>query len=369
MVGLLVHEWIETHGGSENVFRAMADAFPDADIRCLWNDAPERFPGRNVRESWLAKTPLRRNKAAALPFMPAAWAQMKLDEYDAVLVSSHLFAHHIGGRVPAAGPRKHVYVHTPARYIWTPELDPRGGGVLARLASRPLKAIDSKRAGEGATFAANSEFVRDRIRNTWDQDARVIFPPVDVERLQSMGSWREKLNDVDQQTLSGLPSEFILGASRFVPYKRLDLVIEAGEACDLPVVLAGSGPQLAELTAAGVRSSVPVHIILKPTDELLFALYQRATAFVFPPIEDFGIMPVEAMSLGTPVIVGPVGGAMESVNALGGGVIVDSFSKNELRTAIDRASKVDMAPAREKAQLAFSTQTFRTNISDWVSTR
>ena len=367
MVGLLVHEWIEKHGGSENVFQAMADTYPDADIQCLWNDAPERFADRHVRESWLARTALRRNKAAALPFMPSTWAQMDLGAYDSVLVSSHLFAHHIGGPLSAPDLVKHVYVHTPARYIWTPELDPRGNNVLTRLAARPLKALDTRRASQGAIFAANSEYVRERILNTWHQEAQVIYPPVDVERLHSVEDWSQELGQNDQRTLSHLPQDFLLGASRFVPYKRLDLVIEAGEASGLPVVLAGSGPQLSELTAAAAQATVPVHIVNRPSDSLLYALYQRAIAFVFPAIEDFGIMPVEAMSLGTPVIVGVNGGARESVDILGGGVIVDAFSTATMRSAVDTAATFDMSGARKLADESFSSRSFQRRIVSWVS--
>ena len=367
MVGLLVHEWIETHGGSENVFQEMANAFPDADIQCLWNDAPARFPDRNVRETWLARTALRRNKAAALPFMPATWARIDLKSYESVLVSSHLFAHHIGGSVLDADVVKYVYVHTPARYIWTPELDPRGNGMLARLASRPLKSIDARRAAQGARFAANSEYVRERIRSAWDQDARVIYPPVDVERLHSVADWRDELEDVDQRRFSELPSEFLLGASRFVPYKRLDLVIAAGEAARLPVVLAGSGPQLSELKAQAEAATVPVYIVDRPSDALLYALYQRAIAFVFPPVEDFGIMPVEAMSLGTPAIVGRVGGARESVEMLTGGVVVESFSANQIRSAVDAAAALDMSDASKLAHHHFSSQSFKRSVLSWTA--
>jgi len=367
VVDLLVHEWIEQHGGSENVFETMAAAFPDADIKCLWNDAPDRFRDRSVQESWLARTPLRSNKAAALPFMPSTWAKMNVRSYDSILVSSHLFAHHIGGRLPASGPTKHVYVHTPARYIWTPQLDPRGNSAHARLASRPLKAIDRKRASEGSVFAANSEFVRERIRDTWDQDALVIYPPVEVERLQAVSDWREHLSPEDQKVLESLPPGFLLGASRFVPYKRLDLVIQAGEDSGIPVVLAGAGPQLEQLTAAAAQARVPVHIVLRPSNSLLYALYQQAVAFIFPPVEDFGIMPVEAMCLGTPAIVGSLGGAKESVNALRGGIVIDLRSSAEMKSAIDKASTLDMAGAQTLADANFSSRSFRERIVSWLT--
>ena len=368
MAGLIVHEWIAPHGGSENVAEAMARAYPDAEILSLWNDAPARFPGRVVRESWLAKTPLRKSKAAALPLMPTTWARTDVSAHDFVLVSSHLFAHHVGGAVRADGPPKYVYVHTPARYIWTPELDARGDNLLAKALARPLKRIDKLRAADGAVFAANSAFVRERIRSTWDQDAIVIHPPVDVSRLQSVDAWESQLSLDELAILKSLPSEFVLGASRFVPYKRLDVVISAGEAARLPVVLAGSGPMKAELEAAGAAAAVPVTLVDRPSDALLYALYEAASVFVFPAVEDFGIMPVEAMSLGTPTVVSAEGGARESVDALAGGAVVEDFNSSSLAAGIDSALSADMNAARGRARAEFGEATFASRLTTWMDT-
>lgn len=121
MTGLIVHEWLEERDGSERIVDAMRESFPNAELVALWNDAPEKY--RDVHESWLARTPLRRHKALSLPFQLCAWRRVvpRTDDVDWVLVSSHLFAHHVdvrtqsGERVP-----KYVYTHTPARYIWAP---------------------------------------------------------------------------------------------------------------------------------------------------------------------------------------------------------------------------------------------------------
>lgn len=365
MTGLIVHEWIARSGGSENVLEAMSRTFPSAEIYCLWNDAPDRFSGHTVRESPLARTPLRRSKAAALPFMPAVWGRVPLDDFDWTLVSSHLFAHHVGTASSRAKQRMHVYVHTPARYIWTPELDARGESALIRLVSPHYKRLDMRRAAEGAVFAANSAFVRDRIKSTWGQDARVIYPPVSVTKLQSVKSWVDMLDPHDVAQVENLPETYILGASRFVSYKQLEKVITAGESSDLPVVLAGSGPQEKLLNDLARNSSVPVHIIKTPSDALLYTLIQGALVYVFPPIEDFGILPVEAMALGTPTIVNTVGGAIESVGALGGGTGVESFEGQSIRAAIDCAVGKDMTKAVEQASI-FSEETFSTHIRTWI---
>lgn len=367
MTGVLIHEWIEKAGGAEKVFDAFVDTFPSADVFCLWNEDEGRYDDRTVRESWLARTPLRRSKSLALPFMPAVWNSVKIQDYDWSLISSHLFAHHAGGtRAATSGLRKHVYVHSPARYLWTPDLDQRGDKPFVRLVAPPLRALDRRRARtSGAQYAANSMFVRQRIQNSWGVDAQVIYPPVDVRRIQARSSWADSLNEHDEEVLAGLPETFLLGAARFVPYKRLDLVIQAGEHADVPVVLAGSGLHKAALEQRAAQADIPVFFIDRPTDALLFALYQRALAYVFPAVEDFGIMPVEAMAAGAPVLVSDVGGATESViNGLTG-VHVNSWTKSEVVDAVSTAAGLRAEDSVIRAQ-RFDTDIFRADLRSWV---
>ncbi|TPG07631.1 glycosyltransferase [Curtobacterium flaccumfaciens] len=366
MRGLLVHEWIEAVGGAERVLDAMADEYPDADLFGLWNDAPGRYPGRRVIESALAPTPLRGRKALAVPFLPALWSHglRDLGPYDWALVSSHLFAHQ--ARVPGVDPeRQFTYVHTPARYLWNPELDARGSSVAARVAGPALRAVDRRRGGALRHVAANSRFVQQRIRASWDVDAVVIHPPVGVERLTAVDDWAQVLDDRERALLESLPAGFLLGASRFVPYKRLDVVIEAGRASARPVVLAGDGPDLERLRALAADSDVDVRIVVRPSDALLAALLQRAAVYVFPPVEDFGIMPVEAMALGTPVVVNAVGGACDSVEPGRSGVVLHDFAPSTIRSAVEAAAGLDGADCRARAD-TFSTTRFRREIGAWT---
>ena len=365
--GLLVHEWISQSGGSEKVFAELARAFPDADLRVLWSDVESPFGNRPVDESWLARTPLRRSKAAALPFMPGAWRGIPSSgSYDWMLVSSHLFAHNARVRGRSQPRVKLVYVHTPARYIWTPELDARGDSLVARTASKLLKPLDRRRAAEATDLAANSEYVRQRIADTWQLDSRVIYPPVDTARIAAGAPWVDRLDAQDADVLASLPDDFILGASRFIPYKRLDVAIAAGEAVSRPVVLAGSGPEEARLRAVAEEAGVPVHFVLAPSDALLYALFEKASVFVFPPIEDFGIMPVEAMACGTPVIANSVGGAGESVGVCGGGVLLDTFDRQSLHDAITTVEAIDGEALRKRVD-RFSSERFQQGIQEWVA--
>ena len=363
--GVLVHEWIEQHGGSEKVLDAMASTFPGIDMVCLWSNAPDRYVGHTVRQTWLAHTPIRRSKALAMPAMPLVWRHLPGGDYDWALVSSHAFAVQARFREQPVHHRKFVYTHTPARYVWTPELDERGSSRGVRAVAPFFRAIDRRRAKEAHAIAANSAYVRQRIARTWEREATIIHPPVDVECIQQVDCWADRLSDADRSQLDGLPDQFVLGVSRFIPYKRLDLVIRAGEAADVPVVLAGAGPDEALLRAQAERCSVPVHFIRQPSDELLYSLYERACLFVFPAVEDFGIVPVEAMASGTPVLSGDTGGVIESVVDDKTGVHVHDWNDTNLGDLVQRAADLDAEVCRIHAR-AFDVARFQDEIRCWI---
>ena len=362
---LLAHEWIAKIGGSENVFAQIRNALPAHRAFCLWNDNPGGFS--NVAESWLARSPLRNRKAAALLAMPGVWKNVDLAGADRVLVSSHVFAHHLAGRAAAAEIPAYAYVHTPARYVWAPELDARGRSV-GRMGREYFRRLDRRGVHPDVKYAANSRFVAKRIARCWGVEADVIYPPVDVARIRAHSS--DSLSAVDLLVVESLPNEFVLGASRFIPYKRLEAAIQAGEVLGVPVVLAGNGPDESRLRALAEHASVPAYFVGSISDELLIELYHRALLFVYMGIEDFGIMPVEAMAAGTPVLVNSVGGAAESVVMAEFGVAteVDDGSlreKSAVMTAVSMGSDaVDQSILRR-----FSSATFQANISAWVGNR
>ena len=360
--GVIAHEWLEPHGGAEKVIDQLALLYPNAPIRSLWNDAPGRFPESRVSETWLAKTPLRRHKGLALPFMPATWRNLGVSDADWILCSSHLFAHHARFSGPGRHADKYVYAYTPGRYIWNPELDSRGQSVAVRLAAVPLRAIDRSRAQEPVAIAAISEFVQKRIGDAWLRESEVIYPPVDVRAFENGGF---DLTEADQAILDSLPDSFILGASRFIPYKRLDLVISMGVAADVHVVLAGNGPELPALRKQADEHPGTVTFVDRPSHELLAALYRKALAYVFPAVEDFGIMPVEAMATGAAVIASSLGGAAETVVDGTSGVLLDDYSPSSMRDALQRAIALDPADAVVRAR-EFDQSVFRERMSAWM---
>lgn len=366
MAGVIVHEWIEKSGGAEKVLDSFSQLFPTAPIHCLWSDAADRYADGRVEESWLSRTPFRRAKAMALPLMPAAWRNLRTSgEPDWILVSSHLFAHHAKFRSVSPEVPKLVYAHTPARYIWTPELDVRGNSIVARVASPMLRTLDKKRIREATSIAANSKFVADRIRNTWEREAHVIYPPVDVAKIQSRVDWRTELSPLEMDLLEKLPSHFILGASRFVPYKRLDQVISVGEMMGVPVVLAGGGPEEGRLKDIAARASVPVFFVGRVSDEMLYSLFQLTQLFVFPPVEDFGIVPVEAMAAGAPVLANRSGGAAESVRDAVTGGLASFDDLLDVRQAAEKAVACKKVRIQQHA-MSFSEHEFQDAISSWV---
>lgn len=361
----VVQEWIASHGGSENVAEAMATAL-DADVFTLWREDPSRFTQFPVHESPLARSRfVTGHKALALPLMPLTWRRTDLSAYDRVVVSSHLFAHQVLSAPQNRASQAFVYVHTPGRYIWAPDFDHRGRSWWVRAASKPLQRLDRARVPRGASFAANSEFVRRRIQSAWDVDARVIHPPVNVATIQAGMPWADHISSSDAGVLTRLPSDFVLGASRFVSYKRLDAVLDVGTDLGLPVVLAGTGPDRAALDEAARSAKVPVHFVERPSTPLLYALYEAAALFVFAAIEDFGIMPVEAMATGTPVLVNETGGARESVGLTGGGQTTDFQSGAARRAAAERALQVDAEKLRVTAR-SLDAAEFTRQMRSWV---
>lgn len=360
---LLAHEWLEKTGGSENTFEQMIRVLPEARAACLWNNAAERFP--TVEETWLARTPLRHSKAASLAFMRSAWRGVDLCGVDTVVASSHAMAHHLAGRAAREGRRSFAYVYSPPRYLWAPELDARGQRPLARVARGAFRRLDLRGLHPGVSYVAISKFVAERLRDAWGVESTVIYPPVETTRITGCAAWDELMEPEERESLERLPEEFVLGASRLIEYKRLDIAMEVGQQLGIPVVIAGEGPHADGLRSYAASLTVPVHFVGRVSDAALYSLYQRARLFVFMAIEDFGIMPIEAMALGTRTLVRDVGGTREVVETLGYGTTADAENLSGLA---EKARETLDSPAPDPTVVAqkFSSESFRTHFANLI---
>jgi len=301
----VVHDWLLDFAGSERVLREILDLLPQADLFALL-DLPDEelmnaIPRRTKATSFLQSLPRpRRWLRYYVPLMPLAIEQFDLSGYDIVVSSSHAVAKGV-----ITGPRQlHLsYVHTPMRYAWDLQHEylraagfDRGlRGWAARLALHRLRKWDVRSANGVDVFLANSAHVARRIRKAYRREAEVLYPPVDV---------------------SGFPlrqqkEDFYLTVSRLEPYKRVDLLLEAfGRRPDRRLVVIGDGPQMRRLRSMAAPN---VELLGRlPTPEVREHM-QRARAFLFAGIEDFGIVMAEAQACGTPVIALGNGGAAEIV--------------------------------------------------------
>ncbi len=245
-------------------------------------------------------------------------------------------------------------------------MDPRGHSRLARVVAPYLRRQDLAASRFSGDLAANSNFVRDRIRECWDRDSAVLYPPVQVNAIAAVGDWSHRLSPDETQVFQNLPKTFVLGASRLVAYKRLDQVIKFGAKVGIPVVIAGSGPEAAKLKLQAEAADTSVTFVGKVSDAMLYALYQRALALVFPAIEDFGIMPVEAMAVGTPVIGPMTGGVAETVvDGVSGWRLSDFEDPDEMETVLRRVESLSSEKCSDYA-MRFDSGVFRQGLAKWM---
>lgn len=235
--------------------------------------------------------------AHLLPVLPWSTSHHDLRSFDLVLTSHSAFANRVR---PPAGVPVVSYVHTPARWIWQPEMRAyeagRGGAVMLAAFAATQRRPDRSAAARLAAIAANSAHVAERVRRWWHRPATVIPPPVDVER--------------HRPPPPGQREDFFLLAGRLVPYKRPDLAVAAARRAGVRLVVAGDGRSRAGIE----RLAGPgIELLGRVDDATLTSLYQRCRALVFPGEEDFGMVPVEAQAAGAPVIAYGVGGVLDSV--------------------------------------------------------
>jgi glycosyltransferase involved in cell wall biosynthesis len=301
----IINEWFYVVAGAERVLEEVLHVYPGSDLYTLVDFMPQNkrglFGKSKVFTSFIQKLPFSKWLFRQyLPFMPLAVEQFDLGKYEAI-VSLH---HAVAKNVVTRADQLHVsYVHTPMRYAWDlqheylRESKMTWGikSILARMVMHYMRIVDHAAADRVDVYLANSNYVAQRIRKNYRRDAEVIYPPVDVNQFKLC---REK-------------EDFYITASRLVPYKRIDLIVEAFKHLpDRRLLVFGDGPEMKKLQAlAGKNVELRGYTELQELREHL----QRARAFIFAADEDFGIAPVEAQACGTPVIAYGRGGALESV--------------------------------------------------------
>lgn len=342
--------------GGERILEALCEVFPSATLFCLLHvpgSVSRRIEAMPIRTSFIQRLPFaKRGYRYYLPLFPRAVERFDLCGFDLVISVSHCVAK--GAIVPRPAISVCICL-TPMRYVW----DMRGdyfppSRPLRRLAVTPflwrLKRWDRQTAGRVDHYVAISRFVASRIERFYGRESTVIYPPVDISRFK-----------VEPAGVS----DYYLIVSAFAPYKRIDIAIEAFRRLGRRLVIVGKGQQEGELKRMAPRN---VEFAGPLRDDEVAQLFSRCKAVVFCGVEDFGIVPVEAMASGRPVIAYAGGGVLESVEDGKTGVLFHSQTPQALVEAIERADKMSFDPAllRKRAE-RFDTSIFKRRISEFIA--
>lgn len=360
----IVHDWLTNMGGAENVVLAMHEAFPDAPIYTS-TYTPENMPafkGLDVRTTYLQNLPKPLRKLHKfLPMLRVnAFKKLDLSEFDIILSSSSAESKQVRKTKPD---QIHIcYCHTPIRYYWSHydeyRADPGFGKLnwLVRLTMPliipSLKKSDYNAAQKVDVFIANSTEVQKRIKKYYNKSSTVIHPPVDVGRFEP--------------TLTR--SDYYVALGRQVPYKRIDLAVMAAARLEFPLRVYGNGSQHQNLVdMAGPTVQFFTDRFGNASDDAVTKALNSARGYIFPAEEDFGIVQVEALAAGAPVIAYSKGGALDIVQDGESGILFHTQSVDAVVDAIKRAEQIEFMPGtlRRKAK-RFDKSLFITKITKVV---
>lgn len=364
----IVADWFITYAGSEKVVAEFLDVFPEAELYSvvdfLSSENKSHFKNKNITTTFIQNFPFARKKYQSyLPFMPLAIEQLDVSKHDVILSSSHAVAKGV-----LTGPDQlHIsYIHSPIRYGWDLQhqylresnLHKGFKGLLAKWILHNIRIWDCRTSNGVDHFIANSKFIARRIKKVYGRNADVIYPPVDVERF----------------TLNENKEQYYFTASRLVPYKRIDLIVEAfSHMKDKKLVVIGDGPEMNKIKA---KATSNIEILGYQSNSVMVDYMRNARAFVFAAEEDFGITPVEAQSCGTPVIAYGKGGALETIRPIGVEKATGVFFYNQdVKSIIDsvnffeqHSDEIILSDCRLNAR-KFSEQRFKEEIKEYVMNR
>ena len=355
----LIHEWFSEVAGSEKCVAEFNTLYPQADVFALvdWLNNEQRaqvLDGKSVHTSFIQHLPFSEKKFRNyLPFFAIAMEQFDLTDYQLILSSSHAVAkgvitHH---------EQLHVcYCHTPMRYAWDmyhqylhdAKLEKGIKSWLIRYTLHRLRQWDVLSSSRVDHFIANSHYIKKRIKKVYNRDATVIYPPVNTTAFQ----------------LQTQKDNYYLAFSRLVPYKRIDLIVQAFANTQHKLIVVGNGPELGRLKNLATTN---IEFLGYQKDDVIIQLMQNAKALVFAALEDFGIIPVEAQACGTPVICLNQGGTAETVLSGQTGIHFAEQTVASIKNAIavfeKKQDSFDPYFIQQFAQ-QFSTQQFRSNIAN-----
>lgn len=353
----LVHDYLREFGGAERVLQALHEMFPDAPVYTAFYDKKSlgihasHFEGWDIRETWLARVPLIKKLFSPLRFLaPAAFADLDLSAYDVVISSSNAYF----AKAARAVNGTHIcYCHTPPRVMY-------GYSVMGDWKQNPLlrtagtflnhflRVVDLKVSRENVdVFIANSKETARRIEKFYKRSSVVVYPPVTITNTTHFIASKDR--------------EYYLYAGRLTFSKHPELAVAACNQLGLPLKVVGLGKMDEKLKAI---AGPTIELLGDVTDSELQELYAHAKALIFPSEdEDFGMVPVEAMGYGTPVIAHRSGGPRETIVEGKTGVFFDELTTESLVAALKRFQKKAFSPAKiHQHARGFNTQAFEKNI-------
>lgn len=348
----LVHESLTIPGGAERVLLEFNRMFPQAPIYTpLYRpDTFAQFRDAKIITAWINRFAFIRNHhPIANPLLPYTFEQFNLAEYDIVLSSSTAAAKGVLTRPETI----HIcYCHAPMRWAWLPWLDPRASSsFIRRLSAHYLRLWDVASANRVDYWIANSQTTADRIKKFYRREAHIIYPPVDVDHI----------------TAGHESDDYYLVVGRLVEQKRVDIIIEAAKQTGKKLKIAGSGPMESALKAQAAGAAT-IEFLGFVSEAVKNELYARCRAFIFASEEDFGIVPIEAMAHGKPVICYGRGGASETVIDHETGIHFATQTAESLAQALAEFESLTFNPDRIATHAKqFSANRFRKQITDFLN--
>ncbi len=351
----LVHDWLNQMGGAEDVLEALVGLYPAAPVftSMYWPQVmPDEYRQWDIRTSFMDRLPLvKRHHQPFLPLYPLAFESFGFSEYDLVVSNKSGFCHGV-----LAGPETlHIcYCLAPTRYLWDLRryAQREGIGRVGRALLQPvasyLRLWDRLAADRVDYFIAISRTVQRRIARYYGRESVIIYPPVEVDRFEPASQTQD----------------FYLVVSRLIPYKRVDLAVQALSQLDRPLVVVGDGRDRAKLEELAGPS---VTFTGRLTDGQTAGMMARCRAFIFPGEDDFGIAPVQAMAAGRPVIAFAAGGALDTIVEGATGLYFRQPSVESLKTAVERFETLTFQTSRIRRHAErFSRSIFEEQIREFV---